>query len=171
MLTRHINQQLEWERCTHERRRRGGNVWRTAAEGMSVDECGGEQAISSAIHCSYALYPPFFLHAYSSFPPPPHSVWLYSSSPHVTSISDWRCVFSNPTFYPIISPPGLSGWCSQALSASCLGSFDHRTHLRVWLLPLLLLPGRSHAHQLSKLGESLGKRCLGVKSPDMFRPT
>lgn len=94
VLTRHINQQLEWERCTHDRRRRDGNIWRTDAEKMSADECEGEQAISSGIHCSDAIYPPFF-RANSSFPLPPQSVSLCSSSPHITSISDSRCVLKS----------------------------------------------------------------------------
>lgn len=68
----------------------GGQVW----GGGALMNVRGEQAISSGIHCSYALYPPFFfLHANSSLPPPPpRSVSLDSSSPHITSISGSRCV-------------------------------------------------------------------------------
>lgn len=76
---------------------------------MSADECGGEQAITSAIHCSYALYPSFF-HTNSSFPLPPHSVSLFSSSPRITSILDWRCVLKSHFL-----SHHLSGWPERLL--------------------------------------------------------
>lgn len=58
-------------------------------------------------------------------------------------------VFLNPTFYPIITPPGLRGWSSRCLSEPCLSSFDQEDASQDLLLLLLLQVRRNFRQTLT----------------------
>lgn len=143
VLTRHINQQLEGKRWTQEREKgmSRGQMWRRWAL-MNVRE-------------NRPLLVPFIAHMlfiHLFFTPTPLLCYRltlsHSTHPPLALHPFWTDgVFSNPTFYPIISLAGLRGWCSQYLSPPLVGLHVIKgAHLRAWrrLLLLWTLPDRSH---------------------------
>lgn len=111
------------ERCSHVTQISGVN--REAEQKRMCREDGrrdvDEMAVGSAV-IARKLYVHVFFSRYPPLPSP--SVLLLPHTLH-PSLSSFLSVCSpNPTFYPIISLPGLRGWCSQYLSSPCLSSFD-----------------------------------------------
>lgn len=129
--TQYIMETLS-ERCSHITHISGVNGRSRAREGrcgdgrgkdaekMSADECEGNRPLALAF-IARSLFTPFLFLTLPPFFPtlssPLLTVLLLPFILHLFLSPFLPMSSPNPTFYPIISLPGLRGWCSQYLSS------------------------------------------------------